>query len=113
MYLHTFIDYLNQRNSYPQWLLLLATWELSPRDWIERRLVLDSISISKDSSNVSSVTQTLIALGLIEAKKTRTGPTVTSCQIRLTPDGRAEIKAALKLAKLALKPTSTIEPLTH
>lgn len=101
LYIHTFIDTLNQRNSYPQWLLLLATFELSPRDWIERRTVLDAISISKDSSNVSTITQTLINLGLIEAKKTRTGPAITSCQIRLTRDGRAEIKAALKLASLA------------
>lgn len=106
MHLHTFIDTLNKRNSYSQWLLLLATWELSPRDWIERRTVLDAISISKDSSNVSTITQTLINLGLLEAKKTRTGPAITSCQIRLTRDGRAEIQAALKVAQ-ADQPTLT------
>jgi DNA-binding MarR family transcriptional regulator len=103
--IHLVIEHLRTRLPDAQWLFLLTAYELNRRDWQERRDILDRLSINKKASTIVPLTEGLTKLGLIETKKTRSGPNITSCQIRLTPHGRAEIQAAIKLATLAGKPT--------
>jgi DNA-binding MarR family transcriptional regulator len=103
--IHLVIEHLRTRLPDAQWLFLLTAYELNRRDWQERRDILDRLSINKKASTIVPLTEGLTKLGLIETQKVRTGPTITSCQIRLTPHGRAEIQAAFKLAALAGKPT--------
>lgn len=111
--IHLVIEHLRTRLPDAQWLFLLTAYELDKRDWQERRDILDRLSINKKASTVVPLTEGLAKLGLIETQKVRTGPTITSCQIRLTRDGRAEIQAAFKLAALAATTTPTLNPLTH
>jgi hypothetical protein len=111
--IHLVIEHLRTRLPDAQWLFLLTAYELNRRDWQERRDILDRLSINKKPSTIVPLTEGLAKLGLIETQKVRTGPTITSCQIRLTPHGRAEIQAAFKLATLGKQTQLTPEPLTH
>lgn len=104
---HIVIEHLRTRLPDNQWLFLLTAYELNKRDWQERRDILARLSIADKASVIKPLTEGLANLHLIETKKTRSGPSITSCQIRLTPHGRAEIQAAFKLAQLAAKPTLT------
>ena len=104
--LHLVIEHLRTRLPDNQWIFLLTAWELNKRDWQERRDILARLSISDKASVITPLTEGLVKLGLIETKKTRSGPSITSCQIRLTRDGRAEIQAAFKVAQ-ADQPTLT------
>ena len=112
--IHPLIDHLHQRHPLSHWLFLLTAYELSPMDWIERRTVLDRLSITKNPSNVSDLTQVLEALKFIETEKKRpanaTGPTRLVAHIRLTRHARDELKAAFQLAALASKSTTAPVP---
>jgi len=84
-------------------LFLLALWEISGNQWIERsKIVSATTSAIRDNTRDKAIVDDLENAGLVESKMAYNGKNKGTCMVRVTKNGQNWLREGYELTKTTL-----------